>query len=186
MLAAARLSAVANPFRALSTIRPGTGTFVLAVAIIVLGFYVVFPIFLLLLMSFNVAADVFNRPAEWGLDNWARAWEHRIVITSLLNSFLIWFLVAVIAFPISIAIALVLARTRIPFAHGLEYMFWVAYMFPALASTIGWIMILDPDTGFLNQAVRLLPFVDHAPFNIYSVPGIVWAKLMGDGIAFKV
>ena len=95
-------------------------------------------------------------------------------------------IIITIAVIVVFAIALVLARTRIPFAHGLEYMFWVAYMFPALASTIGWIMMLDPDTGFLNQAVRLLPFVDHAPFNIYSVPGIVWAKLMGDGIAFKV
>jgi len=186
MLAPARLTAAINPLRLLRTTKPETGTFIMAITIIVLGFYIVFPIVILLVMSFNVASDIFLRPAQWGIDNWINAWERRIVLIALGNSFLIWFLVAGLAFPVSIAIALVLARTRIPFSHGLEYMFWVAYMFPSLASTIGWIMMLDPDTGFLNQALKLLPFVDHAPFNIYSVPGIVWAKLMGDGIAFKV
>lgn len=166
--------------------RPETGTFVMALTLLVLGVYIVLPIVILLVMSFNVAADVFLGPPQWGLDNWTRAWERRTVLVALWNSFFIWFLVAAIAFPASIAISLVLARTRIPFSHGLEYMFWVAYMFPSLSSTIGWIMMLDPDTGFLNQALKALPFVEQAPFNIYSVPGIVWAKLMGDGIAFKV
>ena len=40
--------------------------------------------------------------------------------------------------------------------------------------------------GFANKALELLPFVDKGPFNIFSVPGIVWARLMGDGIAYKV
>ena len=47
-------------------------------------------------------------------------------------------------------------------------------------------MLADPDIGFLNKALELLPFVDEGPFNIFSLPGIVWAKLMADGIAFKV
>jgi iron(III) transport system permease protein len=175
-----------SPLRGLGRIKPGVGTFVISILLLALGFYIVFPIVILLVMSFNVATDIFVGPARWGLDNWTRAWEHRIVLESLRNSFLIWFLVAVFAFPISIAIALVLARTRIPFSHGLEYMFWVAFMFPSLASTIGWIMLMDPDTGMLNHVAKALPFVSQPLFNIYSVQGIVWAKLMGDGIAFKV
>jgi iron(III) transport system permease protein len=181
-----RPSALVAPVRALGQLKLGTGPFFMTALLLGLGFYIIFPIVILLVMSFNVAPDIFVGPARWGLDNWTRAWEHRIVLESLWNSFLIWFLVAVVAFPISIGIALILARTRIPFAHGLEYMFWIAVMFPSLASTIGWIMLLDPDTGMLNHAAKLLPFVSQAPFNIYSVPGIVWAKLMGDGIAFKV
>src|SRR5262249_33088460 len=43
------------------------------------------------------------------------------------------------------------------------------------------------DWGFLNYGLQQLGLVQRpGPFNIYSVPGIVWAKLMGDGIAFKV
>lgn len=65
-------------------------------------------------------------------------------------------------------------------------MFWLAFIFPSIASTLGWIMLLAPSWGFLNYALEQLGIVQKGPFDIYSVQGIVWAKLMGDGIAFKV
>jgi iron(III) transport system permease protein len=163
-----------------------TGAFIMAVMILVFGFYLLYPIVLLLIMSFNTAQDVLVGPAQWGIGNWITAWNHPQLLRSLRNTFLIWFLVAAISFPIAIVISLILARTRVPFSYGLEYMFWVAYMFPNLSTTIGWMMMLDPDVGFINRALEALPFIDKGPFNIFSVPGIVWTKLMGDGIAFKV
>ncbi len=167
-------------------LKPGTGTLIMAVTILVIGFYLIYPVVLLLIMSFNTARDVLVGPATWGLDNWINAWDQPHFFTSLRNSFTVWFLVMITSFPIAITISLVLARTNIPFAYGLEYGFWVAYLFPELSSTIGWMMLADPDIGFLNKAFELLPFVDEGPFNIFSLPGIVWAKLMADGIAFKV
>ena len=167
-------------------LKPGTGTFIMSITIVVLGFYLVYPVMLVLIMSFNMARDVLVGPPVWGFGNWVGAWDHPLLFTSLWNSFLLWFLVAATSFPFAITISLVLARTRIPFSYGLEYMFWIAYMFPSLATTIAWIMLLDPDVGFVNRALEALPFIDKSPFNIYSVQGIVWAKLMGDGIAYKV
>ncbi|MDE0474347.1 MAG: ABC transporter permease subunit, partial [Gammaproteobacteria bacterium] len=72
------------------------------------------------------------------------------------------------------------------FSQGLEFFFWIAYMFPPLASTIGWMMMLAPTSGFLNVALETLPFVDRGPFNIFSLEGIVFARIMADGIAYKV
>jgi len=167
-------------------LKPGIGTFVMAITILLLGTYLISPILILLVLSFNTARDVLVGPAQWGADNWINVWSHPRLLSSLWNSFLIWFLVTAIAFPIAIAISLILARTRIPFPHGLEFMFWIAFIFPNLASTLGWMMLLSPDWGFLNKMAELLPFVDKGPFNIFSVAGIVWARLMADGIAFKV
>jgi iron(III) transport system permease protein len=158
----------------------------MAVTILVLGFYLLYPVLLLLVMSFNTAQDVLVGPAKWGVSNWITAWDHPQLLRSIGNTFLIWFLVATISFPIAIVISLILARTRIPFSYGLEYMFWVAYMFPTLSTTIGWMMLMDPDVGILNAALEGLDLVDKGPFNIFSLSGIVWTKLMGDGIAFKV
>src|SRR5687767_8966963 len=121
--------------------RPGTGAFVMVVTILVLGYYLLYPILLLLIMSFNVAADVFVGPWQWGLDNWMKAPSHRLILPALWNSFLIWALVAAISFPAAVAIAWLLGRTRIPGSNWLEYGFWVAYMFPNLATTVGWIMV---------------------------------------------
>ena len=59
-------------------------------------------------------------------------------------------------------------------------------MVPALPTTIAWITLLDPDVGMINVALRNLFGLEQGPFNIFSVPGIVWANLMGHGISIKV
>ena len=169
-----------------SKLRPGTGTFMMAIVILVLGFYLIAPVVLLLTMSFNVARDLLVPPWVWGFSNWTDSWGHPLLLSSLRNSFLIWILVVGISLPSAIGLSWILARTKIKASYTLEYLFWVAFMFPSLSSTIGWMMILDPDVGFANTALEYLPFVDRGPFNIFSLQGIVWARLMGDGIAYKV
>jgi iron(III) transport system permease protein len=95
-------------------------------------------------------------------------------------------LTALISFPVGVAIAWVLARTQIPWSRQLEFLFWVAYMVPSLPVTIAWINLLDPSIGFINVLLVELPFIDEGPFNIFSVEGIVWVNLMGNGIVLKV
>ena len=64
--------------------------------------------------------------------------------------------------------------------------FWLSYMLPGLATTIGWIYAFDPHIGIINDFVARLPFVNGPIFNIFSVPGIVFAHLMGNAISQKV
>src|SRR5437773_12532023 len=106
-----------SPFPALSArlrLGPGTGTFIMAIILLVLGFYLIYPIVLLLIMSFNVAPSLFIGPAQWGLGNWAAALTQPRLLQSLGNSFLIWSLVAGISLPLAIGISWVLGRTRVP------------------------------------------------------------------------
>jgi iron(III) transport system permease protein len=99
---------------------------------------------------------------------------------------LIWTLTVSVSFPVGVTIAWILARTKIPFSHTLEFLFWVSYMVPALPTTIAWITLLDPDIGMINVVLKNFFHLEQGPFNIFSVPGIVWANLMGHGISIKV
>jgi len=164
----------------------GAGHCIMAVVLSALGFFLIWPVLLLLLNSFNTATDWFVEPRSWGLDHWSNAFQRPGLLSSLYNSVLIWALTLVVSFPIGVTIAWLLARSRVPFSHTLEFMFWVSYMVPGLPTTIAWITLLDPDLGLINYALKKLPFVEHGPFNIFSVPGIVWANLMGNGISVKV
>ena len=157
----------------------------MAVVVPVLGFYLIWPTIWILLQTFNTAGNPFVTP-QWGLENWRTAWDDPRLLRSFFNTFFIWFTVAVITFPISISIAWALARVRMPFTYPLEYLFWVAYMIPG--STIAWILLLEPGGGFINVALRALPFFEgtRGPLNIFSVPGIIFTNLMGNGIALKV
>ena len=158
----------------------------MAVVLISLGYVLIWPVLLLLINSFNAASDWFVEPRTWGVKHWVNAFQRPGLLTSLGNSLLVWSLTVSVSFPVGVAIAWLLARTRIPFSHTLEFLFWVSYMVPALPTTIAWITLLDPDIGMINVALKKLLQLDQGPFNIFSVPGIVWANLMGHGISIKV
>jgi iron(III) transport system permease protein len=162
------------------------GHFLMAVVLVVLGYFLIWPVLLLLINSFNAAGDWFVEPRRWGVTHWINAFQRPGLLQSLGNSLLIWSLTVGISFPIGVGIAWLLARTKIPFSHTLEFLFWVSYMVPSLPTTIAWITLLDPDIGMINVAVKNLFGLDQGPFNIFSVPGIVWANLMGHGISIKV
>ena len=66
-----------------SQLRPGTGTFMMALVILVLGFYLIAPVVLLLTMSFNVARDLLVPPWIWGFSNWSDSWGQPLLLSSL-------------------------------------------------------------------------------------------------------
>jgi iron(III) transport system permease protein len=162
------------------------GHFIMAVVLISLGYFLIWPVLILLINSFNAANDWFVEPRRWGVNHWINAFHRPGLLASLGNSLLVWSLTVAISFPIGVGIAWLLARTKIPFSHTLEFLFWVSYMVPALPTTIAWITLLDPDIGVINLALKNLLQLERGPFNIFSVPGIVWANLMGHGISIKV
>jgi len=162
------------------------GHFLMAVVLLALGYFLIWPVLLLLINSFNAASDWFVEPRTWGLKHWQNAFQRTGLLASLGNSLLIWTMTVSISFPIGVSIAWILARTKTPFSHTLEFLFWVSYMVPALPTTIAWITLLDPDIGMINVGLKNLFQLDQGPFNIFSVPGIVWANLMGHGISIKV
>lgn len=159
----------------------------MALLLIVLGTYLIYPIILLGINSFNVATRIID-PPEYDIDNWLDAFEDPDILTSLANTFLIFGFVTVISMPLGVLIAWALARVRMPFSRGLEFCFWIAFMVPTISVTMGWILLADPTLGLFNRALQNLPFFSgkEGPLNIYSVPGIVWVHLMARSIADKV
>jgi iron(III) transport system permease protein len=166
--------------------RIGAGHFVMAVVLLALGYFLIWPVLLLLLNSFNAASDWFVEPRVWGPRHWQNAFLRPGLLGSLGNSLAIWSLTFAASFPIGLAIAWLLARSKIPYSRTLEFLFWISYMVPSLPTTIAWITLLDPDIGMINVALKNLFGWGAGPFNIFSIPGIVWANLMGHSIAIKV
>ena len=158
----------------------------MAVLLVALGFFLIYPILLILGLSFNTSEYIWFGSRVWGLDNWMVAWEEPRVFRALGNTLMVWFLVVAVSFPVATVISWTLARTNIPWSNTLEVVFWVSFMMPGLATTLSWIMLMDPSIGLLNKVLEYLPFVEEGPFNIFSVPGIIWAHLMANGISTKV
>ncbi len=149
-----------------------------------LGFYIVYPLILILINSFNVATIA--EPPVYGLQAWRDAFKEPGIWQSLRNSIKIGVILQVIALPLGIFISWLLARTNIFFAGGFEMFFWVSFMMPPIATTFGWMLLLDPNTGLLNTSIRQIPLLRNLSFDIYSFWGIIWAHLVSTGISTKV
>jgi iron(III) transport system permease protein len=93
---------------------------------------------------------------------------------------------APIAALIGFFIAWLLIRIRIPGGRFIEFAMWISFFVPLLPVTLSWILLLNPHYGLINQALMLLPFVKTAPFNIYSVEGILWVHITASSVPVMV
>ena len=150
----------------------------------VVGFVLLYPLLLLILTSFQVARPM--QESAYGLDNWAVALSEPGMLTAVLNTFKLTLVLQVVSFPVAIFVVWLLARTDIPGKNWIEFLFWIAFFAPSLPITLGWISLLDPDFGLINQAVKQVFSLENGPFNIYSFWGIVWVHLATKSIVVKV
>ena len=165
--------------------KPDKSTVFVGALVVFLAGYVVYPTLLILINSFNIAGHP-QEPFNFGLDNWVVAFTKPGILIAIWHTVLLWFLYTGISFPVAVLISWSLARLPIPGTYTLEFLFWVSFMMPAIAVATGWIMLMDPNLGFINKLLIKLPFIDKGPFNIFSIPGIVWVQLMSHAISGKV
>jgi iron(III) transport system permease protein len=159
-------------------------TIVCSVALALLVLLVVYPLILVVVNSFQVAKP--GQPAVWSLEAWRTTLANDRILGAVWNTITLTLARQSISLVVGIFIAWLIARTDIPGRRWLDFLFWVAFFLPALPVTLGWILLLDPAYGLVNQAITALPFGWHGPFDIYSFWGIVWVHLASSSIAIKV
>lgn len=142
------------------------------------------PLLFLLSGSFNLAAP--GKVAVYGIDNWVRAFTDAGTLNALGMSFMLSVVRLIPAMILSVLFAWLIARTDMPGGKFIESICWIAYFVPDFPLVLAWILLLDPNFGFLNTLAKSLPFVDGALFNPYSFWGIVWVHTSTGGIWFKV
>ena len=155
----------------------------MTILLLVVGFLVLTPLALMILNSFQIARP--GQPIVWGLEGWVKAFSTPGIIKAITNTFTLAITRQVIALFIGAFFAWLIARTDLPMKGLLEFFFWLSFFLPALPETMGWILLLDPKYGLLNQGLIGLGIVSQPLFNIYSFWGIVWAH-MGGTVSIKV
>ncbi|HXV83597.1 MAG TPA: iron ABC transporter permease [Candidatus Binatia bacterium] len=155
----------------------------MTILLLVVGFLVLTPLALMILNSFQIARP--GEPIIWGLEGWVQAFTTPGITKAMTNTFTLAITRQAIALLIGAFFAWLVARTDLPMKGLLEFFFWLSFFLPALPETMGWILLLDPKYGLLNQGLIGLGIVNQSIFNIYSFWGIVWAH-MGGSVSVKV
>ena len=82
----------------------------------------------------------------------------------------------IVTFLIGTYLAWVSERTNTPFKKLFVVMALIPFIIPGILSTISWILLLSPKIGLINLVIKELLGLESAPFNIYSMWGMIWAE----------
>lgn len=182
------LASPPEPVQRLIRARRSSGSRAGGLAVLaVVGSVTVVPIALLLLNSLNVANP--GDPARYGLGNWRQAFESSAMWEAAWNTLRLGVPRVLLGVVIATVIAWLIARTDMPGGRVVEVLLWLSFFIPSLSVTLGWILLLDPANGAVNEVLRDIPGlggITDGPLDIYSYWGIVWAHLTASTVPIMV
>jgi iron(III) transport system permease protein len=133
------------------------------------------PLIMLLYGSFR-SAPIGEPGATYTMQNYVKAYFDREFYLLFWNSLKYALGTCVISFFIGTYLAWINERTNTPFKKVFVVMALIPFIIPGILSTIAWILLLSPKIGLINLVVKEILRLDSAPFNIYSMGGMVWAE----------
>ena len=120
-----------------------------------------------------------SRPGAPGFltfDNYIKTFTDIRSLNLLTNSLFYAFGAALLATSVATVIAFLTSRTDTPLARVFTFIPFLPLAIPGIANSIAWVYLLSPRTGLINLFfINTLGF-SSAPFNIYSIWGMIWTS----------
>ncbi|HXU87791.1 MAG TPA: iron ABC transporter permease [Methylomirabilota bacterium] len=108
------------------------------------------------------------------LANYAAAYGRWRNVEALINSLIVGLSAAALGLVFGVPMAWAVSRTDMP-AKGLV---WAAvlgtFIMPNYLGAIAWMLLAGPNAGWLNRIYKSVTGAEAGPFNIYSMPGLVF------------
>ncbi len=132
---------------------------------------------LLMLLYGSIRSAPIGEPgATYTIQNYVKAYFDKEFYLLLLNSIYYALGTCTLTFLIGTFLAWVSERTNTPFKKLFVVMSLIPFIIPGILSTISWILLLSPKIGLINIVVKDILRLESAPFNVYSMWGMIWAE----------
>lgn len=141
---------------------------------LVLAYLSLFPTAMLFYGSFTTTA--LGQTGELTLANYITAYTDPETFTLLLDSFVFALGASVLSLVLALALAWITVRTNAPWRGIFELTAIVPNIFPPVLIAIAWTLLLSPSVGLLNAVLKSVFNLSQAPFNIYSMPGLIFVE----------
>src|SRR2546428_4406781 len=133
------------------------------------------PLVMLLYGSIR-SAPIGEPGATYTIQNYVKAYFDKEFYLLLLNSVYYALGTCTLTFIIGTFLAWVSERTNTPLKKLFVVMSLIPFIIPGILSTISWILLLSPKIGLINIVVKDFLGLESAPFNIYTMWGMIWAE----------
>jgi iron(III) transport system permease protein len=133
------------------------------------------PLVMLLYGSIR-SAPIGEPGAAFTIQNYVKAYFDKEFYLLFLNSIYYAIGTCSVTFVIGTFLAWVSERTNTPFKKLFVVMALIPFIIPGILSTIAWILLLSPKIGLINLVLKGVLGLESAPFNVYSMWGMIWAE----------
>lgn len=143
----------------------------------VLVYLAILPLFMLFLGSFE--AEVAPREFVYTLKNYQNAYASQYTYSTFRNSLIFAAGSSALTFFFGAVLAWLVERTNTPLRIIFIPLAVVPLILPGVLEAIAWIFLLSPKFGYINVALMHLFGLESAPFNVFSLPGMIWVHSVG-------
>jgi iron(III) transport system permease protein len=143
----------------------------------VLVYLAVLPLLMLVIGSFQ--AEVAPREFIYTLKNYQNAYASEYTYSTFKNSLIFASGAAGLSFILGTLLAWLTERTNTPLRAIFVPIAVVPLILPGVLESIAWIFLLSPKFGYLNVWLKTLFGLQAAPFNVFSLPGMIWVHAVG-------
>lgn len=141
-----------------------------ALLIAIVGALTVCPVAMLLLGSFSQGLTSFG---EFTLAKYVEVYGDPALLDVMVNTVVFVLGSSTLSTVLAIALAYLNTRSDIPFKVLFGVLSVVPMMIPHLLFAASWALLLNPSNGMLNLALMRGLSLDSAPFDIYTLPGMI-------------
>lgn len=138
--------------------------------ILIVGVLTVGPIVMLLFGSFSKGLSAFG---SFTLDKYIEAYTDPAFYEVIVNTVIFVLGSSIMATVLALFLAYLNNRTDIPMKFMFRVISIIPMMIPHLLFAVSWALLLNPSNGMMNIALRNVFGLEDAPFDIYSLPGMV-------------
>ena len=140
------------------------------VILIVVAFLVIFEV---IPLSYLLIRSLFPK-GSFSLESFKRVYTYDLNWTALINTVVISGLTTLFGVILAFPLAFLVGRTDMYGKKFFRTLFVTTYMVPPYVGAMAWLRLLNPNAGVLNKFLMQMFNLPKAPFNIYTVGGIVW------------
>ncbi len=143
--------------------------------IFIVGALTVFPVLMLVLGSFSEGLTAFG---HFTVDKYVQAYTDPNFFEVIANTLIFVLGASLLSTVLALFLAYLNTRTDIPFKGLFRVISIVPMMIPHLLFAVSWALLLNPSNGLINLVIKQTFGLDSAPFNIYSL----WGMILVEGL----
>ena len=140
----------------------------------ILAFLSLYPSFFLLYGSFTDSP--LGVPGHFTLQNYVQAYSDPEAYRLILTSFIFGIGSSGLSVVLALTLAWITIRTDAPFRRLFELTAIIPNIMPPILISISWVLLLNPSNGLINATLMGILGLEKGPFNIYSLPGLIFVE----------